>query len=286
MHFDFYIFLTPKILKPYSQSRDVKKKGARKHLWVALSIALLLASLYALRESGILDIAHKGDRFLVSKVIDGDTIVIDDGRRVRYLGIDTPEIGEPYYRIAKDRNASLVLNRYVRLKVCEESHYDRYGRLLAWVYTEDGRMVNKELVKDGLARVYVIPPCGVEKEGVLREVEKEAKKEGRGIWSLTLKPITPEEAGAHIGEYRKVRGRVLSTYNSGRAIYLNFGRDFKRDFTVVIFKRDLKNFLDSGIDPENDYRRKEIEVTGRIGEYNGPEIIARGPDQIKPIKRD
>lgn len=119
--------------------------------------------------------------FVVTWVVDGDTVKIRGGSKVRYIGIDTPERGEPFYREALRRNIELVKGRAVRLDFCEEEPTDRYGRLLAWVYA-DGELVNLTLVREGLARALIIPPCGLKHAGEIREAEREARRKGLGLW--------------------------------------------------------------------------------------------------------
>ena len=117
----------------------------------------------------------------VKWVVDGDTIILEDGRKVRYAGIDTPEQGEPFYRRATKRNISLVKGKRVTLVICREKPFDRYGRLLAWVYV-NGVDVSAVLLKEGLARVFTAPPCGTKKLKEYREYENMARKKKLGIW--------------------------------------------------------------------------------------------------------
>ncbi len=86
---------------------------------------------------------------------------------------------------------------------------------------------------------------------------------------------------SYLGKIVTVRFYVVSTYDSGKVIYLDSAGDYKKNFTAVIFKRDEANFLERGIKPELDYDRKLVEVTGELREYNGPEIILRVPEQIR-----
>ena len=97
-------------------------------------------------------------RGLVKWVDDGDSIGIAGGERVRYLGINAPELAhdrepsEPYGEEARIFNEQLVLGRWVRLELGDERR-DRYGRLLAYVFLEDGRFINGELVRQGFAHL-------------------------------------------------------------------------------------------------------------------------------------
>lgn len=115
----------------------------------------------------------------VIEVIDGDTIVIEGGYRVRYIGIDSPERGEKYYQEAREANRELVQNKRVRLEK-DISDTDRYGRLLRYVYAGD-YFVNAELVRKGYARSYAYPP-DIKYQAFLKSMEQEARQTGRGIW--------------------------------------------------------------------------------------------------------
>jgi len=95
--------------------------------------------------------------------------------------------------------------------------------------------------------------------------------------------VSAEDAHKFIGEIRTVKGKVRNTYQSQRCIFLNFGEDWRKDFTVVIFRDSWKYFREKGIDPLTFYKGKIVEVTGRIREYNGPEIIISIPYQITVI---
>jgi len=118
----------------------------------------------------------------VRRVVDGDTVVIEGGEKVRYVGIDTPERGEPFYGEAKKRNISLVAGRQVRLVVCDAEPRDKYGRLLAFVYAADV-FVNRTLVEEGLARRLIIPPCGLPVAREFRRLEQNAREKGLGLWA-------------------------------------------------------------------------------------------------------
>ena len=117
----------------------------------------------------------------VEYVYDGDTVRTTDGIVVRYIGIDTPERGEPFYERALLRNVELVGGKVVSLVVCRDEPRDNYGRTLAWVWV-DGLFVNGALIGEGLARSLIIPPCGLERATEILGLEQEAKRAGLGIW--------------------------------------------------------------------------------------------------------
>jgi micrococcal nuclease len=124
----------------------------------------------------------------VSRVVDGDTVEVQIGDReedVRYIGVDTPETVKPEEPVqcfgpqASDFNHGLVEQKWVRL-VFDEERRDVYGRLLAYVYLE-GRFVNAELVRRGLARTLTIPPND-RFAGHFKRLQNAAARRGRGLW--------------------------------------------------------------------------------------------------------
>ena len=129
---------------------------------------------------------------VVLSVIDGDTVRLSDGTRVRYRGIDTPEIRkkvgrhwvydpQPYALEARRLNRTWVEGKVVRLEVDPAERHDRHGRLLAAVFV-DSRFVNTALVEAGLARVYRRSPHGPYGDR-LDQAEARAKHHRLGIWS-------------------------------------------------------------------------------------------------------
>jgi len=117
---------------------------------------------------------------VVTKVIDGDTIEIEGGVKVRYIGIDTPEIGEPYYLEATEANRQLVEGKRIRLEKDVEDK-DEYGRLLRYVWVAE-IMVNAELVRLGYAYSYSYPP-NLKYQARFLQLEREAREQKRGLWT-------------------------------------------------------------------------------------------------------
>lgn len=133
----------------------------------------------------------------VLSVIDGDTIEVEiDGMsyRVRYIGMDTPEQGMPFYTEATQANAVLVADRDVWLEK-DVSETDRYGRLLRYVYVGD-TMVNAELVRQGYAQVATFPP-DVDHQAEFLALQQEARTAGRGLWATAA--VQPTAAPAQTG---------------------------------------------------------------------------------------
>ena len=118
----------------------------------------------------------------VTRVIDGDTVVIETGEHVRYIGINTPEVetSECYASEASEINKNLVLGKIVKLEK-DVSDTDKYGRLLRFVYIGD-IFVDDYLIKNGSAKVMTIPP-DIRYRDEFLESEEYAKQNRLGLWS-------------------------------------------------------------------------------------------------------
>jgi len=150
-----------------------KRMAAKTWLLIFLACFLLLVA----------NCSSPPDTAVVTQVVDGDTISIEGGYRVRYIGIDAPEVypkPEAYGWESWQANRDLVEGKEVRLE-CDVSDTDKYGRLLRYVYV-DNIMVNAELVRQGFARAKAYPP-DTKYQVYLEALEGEARSDGRGIWA-------------------------------------------------------------------------------------------------------
>lgn len=224
------------------------------------------------------------ESLFVKKVFDGDSILLLDGREIRYIGIDAPETfgkrpQEYYGREARELNESLVLGKEVRLEFDVEKK-DSYNRTLAYVYLEDV-MINLKMVEAGCALAVPYPP-NLRYQEELCGAMLRAKEEKIGIWEdPDVWMIKQEEASRHIGLSKTVVGRVIYSDTNSAGTFLNFGEDFSLDFTVFIPKEYHKLFYDQSIlDPAGKYLGRMVEITGTLREKNGPSITVRHPCQI------
>jgi micrococcal nuclease len=231
----------------------------------------------------------------VLSVIDGDTVILGGvDTHVRYLGIDAPEIltdespGDPISIESKQFNERLVLGKKVKLEFDREK-YDHYGRMLAYVHV-DGIFVNEEMVRNGLARAFIVEPNDKYFQ-VIYKAEEQAKRERKGIWGELSKRkatsenakflVKPSQASRYIGQRVVVRGKITDFRKSDKVIVLNM----EGDMDVVIFSGDWGNFYFFGLTPEKYYLGKAVEVVGRVKMYRGkPQIVIGHPISIKDIE--
>lgn len=165
----------------------------------------------------------------VTYVYDGDTVRLDDGRHVRFIGINAPEIGhhgEPSQAFAvQAREALMKLLMDHRQQVglhYDRERFDRYHRFLAHVYV-DGQSVEAWLLDGGLATLLVVPPND-ENLACYAAAEQAARAGRRGLWRLPEYQVTP--VGRLSGDddgYRIIRGRVTRVGHSAHAVWVHLG---------------------------------------------------------------
>lgn len=232
--------------------------------------------------------------YKVIKVFDGDTILIDyngKSESIRYIGVNTPEISHPgmgideetFGVLATEKNKELVSGKEVALEF-DVQERDKYNRILAYVYLKNGDMVNEILAKEGYAYLLTYPP-NIKYVEKFRTAQIYARENEKGLWSKNIIKRIPaddiETLNENIGDFVIVSGKVANTFQSKKATYLNFGKDYKTDFTIVIFKNNYESF---DFDLEKHYLFKEVEISGKLKKYNGPEIILNDPASIRIIK--
>jgi len=258
-----------------------------------------LAALAALSSVSVAALACEQLRMepggIVTAVTDGDTVILDDGRVVRMIGIQAPKLplDRPDFQpwpLAPEARAALValaLDKPVRLGFGGES-VDRYGRVLAHVFVdgpEGAVWAQQAMIELGLARVYSFPDNRACLD-LLFAAEGRARLGRLGIWAdpyySTRAADQPGDLLARAGQYELVEGRVLLADKNGGRVYLNFGRFWKEDFTAVIEAPALRLFAKAGIDPlllENAL----VRIRGWVDDRDGPRIEVTHPEQIEVL---
>jgi len=258
-----------------------------------------LAALAALSSVSLAALACESLRMepggVVTTVTDGDTVILDDGRVVRMIGTQAPKLPldrpdfdtwplAPEARVALE---GLALGKPVQLGFGGEE-IDRYGRTLAHVFISapDGEVwAQQAMVSQGLARVYSFPDNRACLD-LLFAAEGRARLGGLGIWSDPYYSIRAADAPGDLldraGHYELVEGRVLRAEHNGGRVYLNFGRFWKEDFTVVIEAPALRIFAGSGMDPLA-LEDALLRIRGWVDERDGPRIEVTHPEQIEVL---
>ena len=173
---------------PFTRGRRFFSKRTAVIL-VVMAVAVLLRLWQGRHESAVPEALGEG-AYAVRRVVDGDTLLLENGARIRLMGADTPETVKPNHpvepfgpeatRFTKDfLSGGRVFLTFDRQKV------DRYGRFLAYAWLDEsmGRMLNEELIRAGLAKAKTGYRFSQSMKKRFRRAEDEAKSDGRGIWS-------------------------------------------------------------------------------------------------------
>lgn len=240
-------------------------------------------------------------KVMVTKIIDGDTIIVEGGYHIRLLGIDADERDYPCYEPAKNRLEELILNKEVKLEK-DITDVDQYKRCLRYIFL-DKQSIDLELVKEGLAIARFYEP-DVKYKDEITSAEKTAienkigcKWNGKNIsgseekTNFLWEKLTPEltklkvidacQSGNYSGKEIIVEGKISGAYRSKtNTIFLNFEKPYPNQcFTSVIFSSNQYKFVQS---PEKYYSQKTVRIRGEIKEYQRkPEIILKDPLQIE-----
>lgn len=220
----------------------------------------------------------------VRYVVDGDTVWLKDGRKVRLIGIDTPEIGhqgrasEPYARKARRRLQALLdaHGRHIGL-VRDRERRDHYHRTLAHLFLHDGTSIEAYLLREGLGTGFVVPP-NLRFLGCYRAAERRARKARRGIWSLPR--YQPRQVGrlraGDVG-FHMIVGEVQGLGHSRTSLWLEFGPRF----AVRIPRADIGYF--KTYDPRR-LRGQRVLVRGKVYRRHGQlRLTVRHPVDLRVL---
>jgi endonuclease YncB( thermonuclease family) len=234
-----------------------------------------------------------GPRAVVDTVVDGDTVVlsqpVDGADQVRLVGIQAPKLplGRRGFRTwplaapAKAALEALILGRTVDLAFGGR-RLDRHGRLLAHLYLADGTWIQGALLGQGMARVYSFADNRSLIPQMLAE-ERAARAAGRGIWGHPFYAVRDARVlDRHLSTFQLVEGRVAAAARVKGTVYLNFGDDWRTDFTVRLDSRARRLFRRLGVDPLS-LEGRRVRVRGWLRRFNGPLIDATHPEQIEVL---
>ncbi|MGH6902341.1 MAG: thermonuclease family protein [Geminicoccaceae bacterium] len=219
----------------------------------------------------------------VAEVVAGDQLRLADGRAVRLAGIRVPsgDAGDALALAEQARAAltTLLEGQKVSLALAE-APYDRYGRLVAQIERGDGLWLQGALLERGLAQVQTRPGEAARADQMLA-VERAARAARRGVWAdAAFMALDASAARSETGRFRIVYGQVLRVAPTERFVYLNFGADWRRDFTVRIAKALADRLARSGLEVASLTGRR-IEIRGLVLEAGGPLIELSHPEQMQ-----
>lgn len=230
-----------------------------------------------------------GEPGRVTEIVDGDTLFLADGREIRLVGIQAPKLplgraGFDAWPLSGEAKAALAdLAKGKRVTPAYGGRrMDRHERKLAHLFRADGTWLQAEMLRRGMARVYSF----ADNRALLRAlqaIERDARAANKGIWAKPYYRVrTTAEAQDDIGSFQLVMGRVRDTAKVDGRIYLNFGQNWRTDFTVNIPPKRVAAFTETGLDPLA-LEGRWIRVRGWLERYNGPMIEATHPEQIEVI---
>ena len=230
----------------------------------------------------------------VSSVLDGDTLYLEGGLKVRLSAMQAPKLplgrkGFKAWPLGKESRAALgVLTKGQKVGLYYGGERrDRYDRALAQVFTLDSDdkpdlWIQEEMIRLGMSRVYTWPDTYQDSQKLYR-AEREARAGGRGIWShdyYDIRSPEPNMLAQDVDSFQLVEGIITSSADIRGRVYLNFGADYKTDFTIAIAKRDRKRFKRAGIDPVT-LEGARVRVRGWIELMNGPMIWLDHPERLE-----
>ncbi len=261
------------------------------------TIAILILAFAFARPAAALEGLILGEDAVVASVVDGDTVVLDrtiaGATQVRLTGLQAPKLplGRAGFRewpLAKESKAALekmILGKPVRL-FYGGARMDRHGRLLAHLEGPDGLWVQGEMLSLGMARVYTFADNRARADDMFAR-ETAARDARRGIWAHPFYAIRPPDPGvlaADIDTFQVIEGRVTSAAEVKGVVFLNFGDNWRTDFTIRLDRRIARQFRRAGLTADS-YDGRQVRVRGWLKNWNGPTIEANHPEQIEVLEK-
>lgn len=241
---------------------------------IALLIGFLFLSFTAEKEEDIKVRERK-----VTRVVDGDTLILSNTTEIRLMGVDSTEVGDECSDEAKKWLTEKVNGSEVKVETLGEG---TYGRNLSYIFKED-RNINKELLLEGLAYTHYFDPEERYIDGMI-EAERKAIENDRGcLWENEItssNSIHACETGDHVSQVEVVEGEIKEVNHGDGITYLNFEEEHPDNcFTTIVWDSYRGRFKDL-----RRYENKTVRVEGLVTSYdNKPQIELKDPAQIKVL---
>lgn len=230
-----------------SDSSNVKQKASRWTPFVFITLTIFTPRLYA----DNCTVSQFHETVQVAHVVDGDTIKLVDGRKLRLIGINTPERGhngkkdEPFYQTAKNQLQKIIKKNQNQIKIVfGENKHDRHKRFLAHIFTMGNENITVILIKKGLGFTIAIPP-NIRLLTCYQNAEREAQKQKRGIWdhkyshAIDVNLLEKSARG-----FFRIKGTVQRTGESRSSFWLNLNTKSGAKFALRILKKNLPYFTE------------------------------------------
>ena len=225
---------------------------------------------------------HFDETAMVKSVHDGDTIKLSDGRKIRLIGINTPELArdnQPAQAYADEARKSLIqliqqTEQKIKLVYGIDRH-DKYKRTLAHIYLANGQNIQARLISQGLATAFTTPPND-RHASCYRALESSAIQQQRGIWSLANYQVQPSDQLVKGAKgFHRIEGRVIKTHQGKKSFWINL----QGDINIRIASHDLKYFDVAELAQLKD---KNIRIRGWLHpKKKGQLINLRHPDALQ-----
>lgn len=224
---------------------NLKQKASNWTLFAFLALVFFTVPLYA--DNCAVNQFH--ETVQVAHVYDGDTIKLVDGRKLRLIGINTPERGrdgkddEPFYLVAKNQLQKIIKANNNQIKIVfGESKRDRYKRVLAHIFTMNNKNITAMLIKNGMGFTIAIPP-NIQLLDCYQNAEHEAQKQKRGIWDQPYSDVIDVTSlKKSVRGFFRVSGTVERIGESRSSFWLNLNSKSGAKFALRILKKDLQYF--------------------------------------------
>ena len=238
------------------------------------------------------DSLPEGGKGIIGAVHDGDTIRFKDGDAdVRLVGIQAPKLPQgrrnptawPMADESRGALRALLENHSITLRLATTPR-DRNGRILAHLVRDDGMWIQQIMLQEGWARVYTFPDNRLFARD-LYAAEAVARAARRGIWShpdYAVRKPDPAILKSDMGTFQIIEGTVKDAARVRGRVYLNFGEDYRTDFTTSIAPEIMKAFTAEKLDLLA-LEGRSVRVRGYLRDFNGPSMDLTHPEQIEVI---
>jgi len=210
---------------------------------------------------------HIDERARVAYVHDGDTVRLQDGRRLRLIGVDTPELSrdgkpdQPYAVAARDALRGVLAKGAALDLRFDKNRQDVHGRLLAHAFFADGRSVSAWLLERGYATLLTVPPDDWN-VSCYQAAERRARAQRLGIWGLPrYQPVAANRLQETARGYHLIKGRVVHVGDSARSLWL----DLEGNVAARIDRQDLGYFASLAL---HELKNKTVIVRGWVYPYH------------------